>query len=229
MGRSARRQREQQSLRERILDAARALFIESGYDAVTMRRIAEQIDYSPTTIYLHFADKDTLIRELCSEDFLSLAKRFTAIATQLDPLVRIQAIGLAFLDFGLEHPNHYRMMFMTPHPPVPAQARHVKQGNLEEDAWAILVAAVSEAQESGVLSRGYGGPQGLAQQFFAGIHGILALHLAKGNDPWIEWSPVWEAGERMIQALIRGFAPEASPEGAPGSRKRGQGPRSEAT
>lgn len=211
MGQGERRQREQQSLRNRILDAARELFIESGYDAVTMRRIAGKIDYSPTTIYLHFEDKDALIRELCSEDFRALAKCFTAIARQPDPMARIRAIGLAFLDFGLKHPNHYRMMFMTPHPPVPAPERNITQGDLEEDAWAMLVASVAEAQETGLLERGHGGPQVLAQQFFAGIHGVVALHLAKGNDPWIPWAPVREAGERMLGALLRGFAPSAAP------------------
>jgi AcrR family transcriptional regulator len=210
MGKGERRQREQQALRKRILDAARELFVEAGYDAVTMRRIAEKIDYSPTAIYLHFQDKGTLIQELCTEDFRSLAQCFTAIAAQPDPLARIRAIGRAFLDFGLNHPNQYRMMFMTPHPPVPASARQIEPGNLQEDAWGILVASVGEAQTMGTLDSEPGDPEGLAQQFFAGIHGILALHLAKGNDPWIAWAPFRQAGERMLTALLRGFAPAAS-------------------
>jgi AcrR family transcriptional regulator len=210
MGKGERRQQEQQALRKRILDAARELFIEAGYDAVTMRRIAEKIDYSPTAIYLHFEDKDTLIRELCSEDFRSLAQCFAAIIAQPDPLTRIRDIGRAFLDFGLKHPNQYRMMFMTPHPPVPASARQIEPGNLQEDAWGILVAAVGEAQTTGTLDSEQVDPEELAQQFFAGVHGILALHLAKGNDPWIEWAPVRQAGERMLTALLRGFAPAAS-------------------
>ena len=65
MGISERRERDRQAVRSKILDAARDLFAAEGYDAVTMRRIAEAIEYSPTTIYLHFKDKDALIRELC--------------------------------------------------------------------------------------------------------------------------------------------------------------------
>jgi AcrR family transcriptional regulator len=60
-----RRERQRQSLRKQILDAARELFTELGYEAVSMRRIADKIGYSPTTIYLHFADKEALVRELC--------------------------------------------------------------------------------------------------------------------------------------------------------------------
>jgi len=62
MGIIERRERERKAVRKKILDAARELFVAEGYDAVTMRRIAETIEYSPTAIYFHFKDKETLIR-----------------------------------------------------------------------------------------------------------------------------------------------------------------------
>ncbi|HTD61922.1 MAG TPA: helix-turn-helix domain-containing protein, partial [Gemmatimonadaceae bacterium] len=64
-----RREREKIAIRTKILDAARELFAEHGYDAVTMRTIAEKIEYTPTAIYYHFKDKDALIRELCDMDW----------------------------------------------------------------------------------------------------------------------------------------------------------------
>ena len=218
MGSIERRKRDQAALRGRILDAARTLFAQSGYEAVTMRRIAGLIDYSPTTIYLHFRDKDALIRELCSEDFLSLAAQFRAARGREEPLERIQAIGQAFLGFALSHPNHYRAMFLAAHPPVPADQRRIERGNLEEDAWAILVSAVAEAQEAGSLRRDLGNAEELAQQFFAGIHGVASLHLVLAEDPWIGWAPVESAGERMIEALLRGFAPPPGGAPVPGRR-----------
>ena len=75
MGTAERRERERQELRVRILDAARELFAEQGYDAVTMREIADRIEYSPTAIYFHFKDKEALLRELCDTDFATLARR----------------------------------------------------------------------------------------------------------------------------------------------------------
>ena len=96
---------------------------------------------------------------------------------------------------------------MTPHPAVPPEARRIAQGSLEEDAWAILVEAVAEARARGLLGARPAEPAWMAQQFFAGIHGVLALHLAKGNDPWIDWAPVRQAGTWMVEALLRGFAP----------------------
>ncbi len=75
MGTKERREREREELRTRILDAARELFAEEGYEAVTMRRIADRIEYSPTAIYFHFRDKEALMRELCDHDFRALAQR----------------------------------------------------------------------------------------------------------------------------------------------------------
>jgi AcrR family transcriptional regulator len=205
MGHEDRRKRDQQALRTRILDAARELFADLGYEAVTMRKIAAKIEYSPTTIYLHFRDKASLVRELCSVDFLALAACFRAIGKVPDPVARIKAIGRAYVAFGLGHPNHYRLMFMTPHPPIREEERRITKGSLDEDAWAILVAAVSEAQHAGVIRPDAGDATSVAQQFFSAIHGVVSLHLAKANDPWIGWTPVEEASELVMEALIRGL------------------------
>ena len=80
MGITERREREKQEVRQRILDAARELFVKDGYEAVTMRKVADAIEYSPTALYLHFKDKESLMRELCHGDFLSLARAFQRIA-----------------------------------------------------------------------------------------------------------------------------------------------------
>ena len=80
MGTKERRDRERRELRKKILAAARELFVEQGYDAVTMRKIAQAIEYSPTAIYLHFKDKMAVMRALCDQDYLALAKRFRKIA-----------------------------------------------------------------------------------------------------------------------------------------------------
>ncbi len=72
MGVTERRERERVEIRQKILDAARELFATEGYERVTMRRIAEAIEYSPTTIYHHFEDKDDLVNALCEKAFSAL-------------------------------------------------------------------------------------------------------------------------------------------------------------
>ena len=76
-------------MRQRILDAARELFVHEGYDAVSMRRIAARIEYSPTAIYLHFPDKESILSALCDETFEKLSARLTAHFTRTtDPLTK---------------------------------------------------------------------------------------------------------------------------------------------
>jgi AcrR family transcriptional regulator len=204
MGSTERRERERQGLRKKILEAARELFSQYGYEAVTMRKVAEKIEYSPTTIYLHFADKDELVRELCTEDFLALASHFRALEAEPDPVRRVKGFGFALLRFAQERPNHYRMMFMTPHPPVAVAERRIEKSNPDVDAWAFLKCTVAEAQAAGQLRQDLGSPEAVAQILFAAIHGVAALHIAKANDPWIEWRPVEETAAHLIDVLLRG-------------------------
>src|SRR5215469_16854257 len=121
MGIEERRQRERDEVREKILDGARELFVECGYEGVTMRKVAERIEYSPTTIYLYFADKEALFREVCSSDFRKLAAMFQDVDRIPDPVERIWACARMYIRFGMDHPNHYRLMFMTPHPLPPSE------------------------------------------------------------------------------------------------------------
>ena len=210
MGITERREREREEVRGRILDAARELFARDGYEAVTMRKIAEAIEYSPTAIYLHFKDKESLVRELCLVDFDSLARAFQRIAREPDPLERLRKVGLAYADFALEHPNHYRLMFMTPHPaPGKDQAEFEKRkGNPEGDAYAFLVATVSEAIEKGPLRPELKDPQLVAQAAWAGVHGVVSLHVAKGEDPWIDWKPLKKTVALVVDSFSRGISRE---------------------
>jgi len=205
MGIAERRERERQQMRRQILDAARELFVAEGYDAVTMRRIAETIEYSATAIYSHFKDKDTLIRELCREDSTSLAQRFHAIAAEADPLERLRQIGMAYVDFGTTHPNHYRLMFMSSHPLDAADLMQIGHGNPEEDGYAFLVATVAEAIAGGLLRADIQDPHLAAQAFWAGGHGVVALHLAKRGDPWVDWRPLQETAALVIDTIIEGL------------------------
>src|SRR5678815_5633389 len=113
MGTLERRDRERLETRAKIMDAARGLFGREGYEAVSMRRIADAIEYSPTAIYVHFRDKQDLLLQLCQSDFVTLADGVADLQQVKDPVERIRRIGHAYIRFGVTHPNHYRLMFMT--------------------------------------------------------------------------------------------------------------------
>jgi AcrR family transcriptional regulator len=209
MGIIERRERDRRQVRRKILDAARGLFVAEGYEAVTMRRIAEAIEYSATAIYSHFEDKDTLFRELCREDSVALAQAFQAIAAESEPLARLRKIGMAYVDFGVEHPNHYRLMFMSSLKLDTADLPRMGHGNPEEDGYAFLVATVAEAMERGLLRPDLRDPHLVAQAFWAGGHGVVALHLAKRGDPWVDWRPLQETAALVMDAMIDGFKRQA--------------------
>jgi AcrR family transcriptional regulator len=208
MGSTERREREREEIRARILDAARELFISEGYDAVTMRKIAQRIEYTPTAIYFHFKDKAALLRELCGVVFLALLKKLLGLAKVNDLLEKLQRLGQAYIEFALEHPNHYRLMFMTPMPPVPPEDQVLQHGNPDQDAYAFLLAHVKLALEAGCFRAELTDAHLIAQILWSGTHGIASLEIAKKGDAWVEWRPVKKRARLMIEVLVRGLAKE---------------------
>ena len=84
----ARRKQQQEDLRAKILDAARELFVSEGVEAVSMRKVADKIGYSATTLYNHFDDKEALLYALCDADFGTLHEMFKKVGKIVDPIER---------------------------------------------------------------------------------------------------------------------------------------------
>ncbi len=208
MGVKERREREKLEIRERILDAARELFVSEGYDGVSMRKVAEKIEYSPTAIYLHFADKDQLFRDLCHADFGKLAAEFQSVTG--DPIEKIRKTARIYADFGHKNPNHYRLMFMTPQPPFqPDERDREVMGNPEKDGYAFLKYLVEEAIAGGYFRPELTDAELIAQTFWAAVHGVVSLHIAKElHDFWVQWKPFDQRIEVMLDATLRGMLRE---------------------
>ena len=204
MGSVERRTRERETTRERIIDTAREMFAREGYEAVTMRRIAQKIEYTPTAIYHHFVDKDDLIAEICQRDFGALASGFARLATIVDPVERLRRIGKVYIDFALENPNHYRILFMTPLPPTAKAGLDQTRNNPDRNAYAFVLQTVQECIEAGRFRPEFHDPKLVAQLMWASVHGVASLHIAKGEDEWIEWRSPRTSGARMIDAMMAG-------------------------
>jgi AcrR family transcriptional regulator len=202
MGSTERREREKGELRQLILDTARQLFLEEGFDAVTMRRIADKIEYTPTTIYLHFKDKEALFRELIEDDFRKLAESFAKLVEINDPLERIEAAAWAYARFALTHPNHYQLMFMSPTAPESDPESNPDRGIPERDAYAFLRWTVQQAIDSGQFRQEYSDVELASQVLWAGIHGVVSLEIAMCKRQWVDWRPIEERVSLMQRTLL---------------------------
>src|SRR5215831_9716955 len=176
MGVKERRERERSETRDKILDAARELFVTEGYEGVSMRRVAEKIEYSPTAIYVHFADKEELFRDLCHQDYAQLAQVFQSSVMSDDPIERLKQIGAIYTDFGIRYPNHYKFMFMTSQPAheFDEQDREM-HGNPERDAYAFLKWAVQQAIDAGCFRNDVQDAEMVSQILWAAVHGVISL------------------------------------------------------
>jgi AcrR family transcriptional regulator len=184
MGVQERRAREKKELRQEILDAARDLFVREGFENVSMRKIAEKIEYSPTTIYLYFHDKSDLLDCICEETFSRLVRKQTTLdQTVSDPVERLEKGLRAYIDFGLKHPNHYKLSFMTSlgiaSPDVIPRSRDMGQ-----KAFGNLRGMLAECSEKHLIE--IDDLDATAQALWAMIHGLTSLLIGKPNYPWVE-------------------------------------------
>src|SRR5881296_1899668 len=148
-----RRDQEKQELRQAILTAAGTLFLEQGYERFSLRKVAERIGYSPTTIYLYFRDKDDLLFTVVDEGFVRFGQQLAAAAeSQEDPWERLIALGRAYVAFGLEHPVYYQLMFMQRADFLMQKPRGESQPRIA--SFRMLRQAVQQAIDAGVLRPG---------------------------------------------------------------------------
>ena len=111
MGIHERQEREREAVRRAILDAARQLFVTEGFGNVTMRRLAERIEYSPSAIYSYFESKDEIFLELAEEGF-RLLMRPAEDGPPADPVERLRRHYARFHDFACRYPEYFAVMFL---------------------------------------------------------------------------------------------------------------------
>ena len=208
MSSKARREREKKALKQEILRAARDLFVQDGYENVSMRRIAEKIDYSPTTVYLHFIDKADLLFHICEETFAKLVVQGeNLLAHKIDPLAKLKMFGHAYIEFGLRHPDHYRLTFMVQHEPDELKGRY--ENSMGHRAFELLRSCVEECIAQGVFRRL--DLNLTSQALWAGVHGITSLLIARPDFPWTEKD---QTIDLLVDSLCAGFSKAEKKPGA---------------
>ncbi len=170
-----RQAQEKQELRQAILTAAGELFLEQGYERFSLRKVAERIGYSPTTIYLYFRDKDDLLFTVVDEGFVRFGHQLAAAAeSQEDPWERIIALGRAYVTFGLQNPVYYQLMFMQRTDFL--TQRQVGESQPRIASFQVLREAVQQAIDARVLRPG--DAQSYSDVLWALVHGITSLAIS---------------------------------------------------
>lgn len=199
---------QRQELRTLIIDVARELFVAKGVEAVTMREIAKRINYSATSIYHHFEDKEALLRAICNTDFLALASTLKSIFHIADHVERLLALGKGYAQFALSQPNHYRLMFMTGRVPCDPEKSSLQQNSAEQDAYYQLKSVVSQAYAAGCFRDDLIDPELIAQTVWAGMHGVCSLQISMAEDKWINWRDISARLQLMQEVMMRGLLRE---------------------
>jgi AcrR family transcriptional regulator len=197
------REEHNRQVKRKILDAARELLLADGVDGFSMRKLGAKIGYTATGIYHHFADKQDVLKALMDADFKAFRAGLGRIGKVDDPIERIRKMGIAYVDFAADHTDHYRLLFMSP--PVEHAEGEVVRGDPAQDAYAFLRESVAEGLAAGRFRPEFKDADELSQIIWGGVHGLVSLHIAKGNDPWVPWKPLKAAFRRMNDALIRGL------------------------
>lgn len=170
-----RKERQKEELKGKILEAARTLFIERGFEETSIRNIAERIEYSPTTIYLYFKDKDDIFYALHREGFVLLNQYFRSLQEVEDPFERLKAIQKAYIRFALENREYYDLMFISRSPMSALEDQDCEKWEEGDRAFAALTNTIEQC-----ISKGYFpgmDPGVLALTCWSMVHGICALEI----------------------------------------------------
>ena len=193
-------------LRDEVVAATKALIEECGSTAeVSVRAIAKRVGVSPPAIYLHFADRDALIYETCTEMFSGFAARLEPLfSTPGTTLERLRQVGRAYVQWGLENAAIYPVLF---------NGEIKKPAGIDEDPGLTVLAGLIQMVRSGMadgeiaLDRK---PEAVAWSLWSGVHGLVMLLI--GSKPWIEdharamgMSDLVPGNEELIDSVLDGL------------------------
>lgn len=187
-------------LRTEILDATDQLLIEGGTtESVSIRAVADRVGCTPPAIYLHFFDKQELLFDVCARRFHQLATWIDEATAGIDdPVAKLEAGTRAYVRFGLQHPEHYRILFMGRSVLTKDQIDEMRRtgvtgmGRLLERCQACVDAGRVKATDASEI----------AYSLWALSHGVVSLMIAK---PSVDWPEVDDLLDHLLGGYLAGI------------------------
>jgi AcrR family transcriptional regulator len=198
-----RRARQKAQLRQEIIDAARDILAREGYEQLSMRKVAERIEYSPTAIYLHFEDKRDLVFQVCEETFARLVGELESLEEEFkDPVERLRQGMHRYVAFGLRHPQHYLATFVAvPQDQLPEDvARYTNPESNGMRCLGILRACVVACVDARMFRPVE--PDVTTRALWTALHGVTALLVQMPNFMWGDQQAVIDS---VIDTAIEGL------------------------
>lgn len=193
------------SLREDILKVSRTLLIEKGFSKMSMRKIAAEADVTATSIYLHFKNKDELLLALIEDSIAHLAEALeNSLNGQTDAISKLEALADAFLNFALERPQEYEIIYMVRPEEMPKFPKEKFQQ--VRKIYEMLAEIIQQGQEEGQLE--VDDPLVSAYIVWAQLHGVVSVILSKRLDTRI---PRDKFIDQAIDQVIQGFISHKTP------------------
>jgi AcrR family transcriptional regulator len=161
------------NLREALLEGAIELIAEVGPAGFTLREVARRAGVSHNAPYRHFMDRDEILAAVAAQGFRELTQSMlNAVENHRDSIVRLKHAGLAYVEFALRRPEHFKVMFDLP----VSKHKTPESGEAAEQAFGTLVGLVETCQSDGAF------PSGSLQHFsllaWSMVHGIAKLATA---------------------------------------------------
>jgi len=200
MGTKERQERDRQRIQQSILAAARELFIAEGYQHVSLRKIADRIEYSPAAIYGYFPSKDDIFFALAAEGFRILADRvFNSLQGITEPFERLRHGLWAFYEFAKSDPEYFALMFLDRS--VPSLSQDFQRFEFFQEttrrAEADIRACIDRGQFSSRLD-----PAAALHVLWVGMLGAATIRLAQRLAPGEDADAL---AHDVIESLLAGF------------------------
>src|SRR3954470_23902419 len=173
MGITERKAKQKQGIKKMILDASMKLFVEEGFEHVTMRKIADIIEYSPTTVYLYFKDKNEILFNLHELGFHKMGEYTAPLFEIKNPLVRLHKMGEYYIQFGLENPEFYDLMFILKAPMEVLQMDNRCEWKSGDQALGRLKETLQECMDKKLVEKG--DVEAIAMAIWGMVHGMVSL------------------------------------------------------
>jgi len=203
VGIQERKRKHKEDLKQLILDAAKKLFMKDGYEATSIRKIAAEIEFSPTTIYLYYKDKAEISHALHQEGFKILGQQLSILLVIEDPFERLKAMGKVYMQFALEHGDFYELMFIMKDP---LQTIHDCADNHWEEgqqAFRLLLSGIQACQAAGYFRSM--DPETFSLVVWSTMHGLCALQLKGHLDMVVAHKNILQDVDNVLQHTFETF------------------------